>query len=151
MKIYLAGPVGYGHPGKEWKEEIKSLLRKKGHEVYDPIKNDGKYPEVDKMNRLKLSPKKHHLEIKRIMQQIFLDDTKYISNADYVICYFAGRALGTSSEQGIAYYLNKLGNRKTKTISIFDENFNPDEWVICCSDHIFFDIKSCIKYLKGTF
>ncbi len=147
LKFYLAGPVGYGSPGIEWKQEMKDILRSYNHEVYDPIENDDKYPEIPKMNILKENPKEHYKEIKRIMKTVFIDDCEFITNCDYVICYFTGRALGTASEQGIAYYLNKFLNKNVKTISIIDESFKPDEWVLCCSDHVFFSIKECNEFL----
>lgn len=149
MKFYLAGPVGYGHPGIEWKSEIKKILRVAGHEVYDPIENDTKYPEVSSMNLMKKNPQKNWRNIKRIMQKIFIDDCLYIEKCDYIICYFIGRAFGTISEQGIAYYCTKLNNKRVKTISIFEENFNPDEWTLCCSDYVFFSLYEFIHYLKG--
>ena len=124
MKFYLAGPVGYGKYGTKWKDGIKELLRNKGYEVYDPIENDEKYTNVSKMNEMKKYPKKHHKAIKRIMQEIFIDDCKFITDCDYIICYFSGRALGTASEQGIAYYLNLFLGKKVRTISIFEDHFS---------------------------
>ena len=97
MKFYLAGPVGYGYPGIEWKSDMKKILRGKGHEVYDPIENDIKYPEVPRMNTMKDNPKKNWREIKMIMQEIFIDDCSYIQQCDYIICYFIGKAFGTIS------------------------------------------------------
>ena len=138
MKFYLAGPVGYGIPGVEWKSGIKQLLRWRGHEVYDPIENDHKYPLVSKMNFLKEHPRKNAGEIKQIMQEIFIDDCAFISECDYLICYFVNKAYGTISEQGIAYYLRRLLGKKVQTICLFDESFTPDEWTLCCADHLFF-------------
>ena len=149
MKFYLAGPVGYGTPGTEWKDKIKALLRRHGHEVYDPIENDHKYPEVSAMNVMKDNPKKHQEEVRKIMQPIFWDDCAYITDCDYVICYFVGNSLGTSSEQGIAYYLNRFLGKNVKTLTIFDRSFHPDEWVLCCSHHVFFSINDCIRFLEG--
>lgn len=148
MKFYLAGPVGYGSPGIEWKEEMKEFLRSCGHEVYDPIENDHKYPLVAKMNVLKENAREHTLEIKQIMQEIFMDDCAFISECDYVICYFAGRGYGTISEQGIAYYLQKFFGKSIQTLSIFDSTFHPDEWLLCCSDHVFFSIPECVSFLR---
>lgn len=149
MKFYLAGPVGYGENGIEWKREIKEYLREKGNVVYDPIENDHKYPLVEKMNIMKSQSKRYFREIKEIMQEIFVDDCEFITNCDYLICYYIGRSYGTISEQGIAYYLNKFLNKKVKTINIFHESFNPDEWVLCCSDYVFFNIEECMNFLKG--
>ncbi len=58
MKFYLAGPVGYGNPGIEWKLEIKNYLRRAGHNVYDPIENDSNYPKVTRLNEIKKISKK---------------------------------------------------------------------------------------------
>lgn len=148
MKLYLAGPVGYGTPGIEWKEEIKNVLRKKGHVVYDPIENDEHYPRVVELNEWKKSPRKHWIDIHNLMQDIFVDDNNFITECDYIICYFAGRALGTSSEQGISYYLKTFLKKKITIISIFDKSFNPDEWTLCCSDKVFFSMKDCLKFLE---
>jgi nucleoside 2-deoxyribosyltransferase len=148
MRFYLAGPVGYGNPGTEWKYDIKQLLRERGHEVYDPIENDDNYSEVVTMNEMKKSPEIHCQKIREIMQRIFRDDCEFISTCDYIVCYFANRGLGTSSEQGIAYYLNNFLNNKIQTISIFDPNFRPEEWTLCCSDHIFFNLPETINFLK---
>lgn len=149
MKFYLAGPVGYGKDGTKWKDNIKKILRAKRHEVYDPIENDEKYEDVEEMNKMKDNPRKYHKEIKKIMAEIFIDDCKYITECDYIICYFSGKALGTASEQGIAYYLNLFSGKNVKTISIFSEGFHPDEWTICCSNHIFFSTKECITFLRS--
>lgn len=148
MKFYLAGPVGYGIPGVEWKSELKSYLRSCGHEVYDPIENDGKYLRVSEMNMMKENPKIYYKDIHEIMQEIFLDDCLFISDCDYLICYFIGRSYGTISEQGIAYYLKTFLNKKVKTLNIFDNTFQPDEWIICCSDEIFSNVEECIKFLR---
>ncbi len=149
MKFYLAGPVGYGFPGKEWKEEIKCLLRDKGHEVYDPLENDHRYPRVLAMNEMKANPRRYWKDIREIMQEIFRDDCAFISTCDYLICYFVGRAYGTISEQGIAHYLSTFQNNKVKTLCIFDVTFTPDEWTLCCADEVFFDLPSCIDFLRG--
>jgi|SRR3989344_531965 len=149
MKFYLAGPVGYGNPGIEWKEKIKKELRSKGHEVYDPIENDGKYPGIKDMNKMKLDSKKYFDEIRKIMQEVFIDDCKFITECDYLICYFIGRSYGTISEQGIAFYLNKFLNKKVKTINVFSKEFYPDEWIICCSDYYFLSISECLDFLGG--
>lgn len=151
QKFYLAGPVGYGKDGTDWKEKLKQILRKNGHTVYDPIENDGKYPLIPKMNKLKEESKKNFKEIKQIMQNVFTDDCEFIKESDYLLCYFKGRAYGTISEQGIAYFANKFFNKKVKTISIFDESFIPDEWVLCCSDYIFFSTEECEKFLESEF
>lgn len=148
MKFYLAGPVGYGPEGTTWKDDIKCILRSKGHEVYDPIENDGKYPDVLKMNIFKFDPKKYYKEIHQIMQEIFFDDCDYITNCNYLICYFSGRSYGTVSEQGIAYYLNKFLHKNIQTISIFSEEFSPDEWVLCCSNHVFFSKEDALAFLQ---
>ncbi len=151
MKFYLAGPVGYGVPGIEWKQEIKDALRKKGHVVYDPIENDGKYPDIERMNVMKQNPKKYYKDIKSIMQQVFVDDCEFITDCDYLICYFVGRSYGTISEQGIAYYLSTFFEKKVKTITILDPAFHPDEWVLCCSDFVFFSLEEGIAYLLERF
>ena len=147
MKIYLAGPVGYGTPGIEWKQEFTKTLRTRGHTVYDPIDNDILHPEVPKMNTMKEDPKQNWREIKRIMQSIFNEDCRFITDFDYLICYFSGRALGTASEQGIAYYLRNFLDKKVQTISLFDSSFKPDEWTLCCSDHVFFNTSDCLHFL----
>ncbi len=85
------------------------------------------------------------------MQGIFKDDCNYIRNCDYVICYFSGRSLGTAAEQTLAYFLNIYSKKRIKTITIFDENFKPDEWTIYCSDYVFFSINECLKKLKKEF
>jgi hypothetical protein len=148
VKFYLAGPVGYGNPGREWKHDLVTLIRDAGHTVYDPIENDDKYPLVETMNQLKKSPRENCAKIKEIMQEIFIDDCEFITGSDYIICYFAGRALGTSSEQGIAYYLNRFMGKRIKTICIFDKEFMPDEWTLCCSDYTFFSLDECKEFLK---
>jgi hypothetical protein len=151
MKFYLAGPVGYDAEGVAWKKGMKDFLRQSGHEVYDPIENDFKYPQVSKMNILKENSKENWAATKEIMQEIFRDDCRYITNCDFLICYFKGRSLGTAAEQCLAYFLTKLGGKRIKTINIFDCSFNPDEWVLCCSDFVFFSIEDCLKFLKRRF
>ena len=151
MKFYLAGPVGYGNPGKEWKENIKSILIDAGHEVWDPIENDANYPGVNEMNQMKENPRIYFKEIKEIMQGLFIDDCKFIDECDYIICYFVNRSYGTISEQGIAYYASKLLGKKVKTLCIFHDSFFPDEWVLCCSDYVFFSIHDAEKFIGERF
>ena len=148
MKFYLAGPVGYGPDGVLWKQNIKLFLRSRNHEVYDPIENDGNYSRVKEMNEMKYNPKKYHAEIKAIMQEIFQEDCKFIGDCDYLICYFTGRAYGTISEQGIAYYLSTFLRKNIRTLCIIAQDFHPDEWVLCCSDEIFFSIEECLTFLR---
>ena len=151
MKFYIAGPVGYGAPGKEWKENIKSMLIRAGHEVWDPIENDANYPRVNEMNEMKKNPKLHFKEIKDVMQGLFIDDCKFIENCDFLICYFANKSYGTISEQGIAYYISKLLKKKVKTLCVFHDSFFPDEWVLCCSDYVFSSIDKLEEFIKERF
>jgi hypothetical protein len=146
MKFYLAGPVGYGTPGINWKKKIKHDLRTAGHEVYDPIENDVHYALVEAMNKMKKQPMLYHIEIKEIMQEIFIDDCKFIANCDYVICYFVGKSYGTISEQGIAHFANVFLGKKVRSICIF-EDFIPDEWLLCCADYIFFSLSEAKEFL----
>ena len=151
MKFYLAGPVGYGNPGREWKEKIKSMLIRYGHDVWDPIENDANYPLVDNMNKMKEKPKIYFKEIKEIMQGLFIDDCKFIEECDFLICYFINKSYGTVSEQGIAYYASKLLNKKVKTLCLFHDSFFPDEWVLCCCDYVFFSIEELENFIEGRF
>ena len=151
MKFYLAGPVGYGNPGREWKEKIKSMLIRYGHDVWDPIENDANYPLVDNMNKMKEKPKIYFKEIKEIMQGLFIDDCKFIEKCDFLICYFINKSYGTVSEQGIAYYASKLLNKKVKTLCLFHDSFFPDEWVLCCCDYVFFSIEELENFIEGRF
>jgi nucleoside 2-deoxyribosyltransferase len=151
MKFYLAGPVGYGSPGREWKNGIKNSLINSWHEVWDPIENDANYPRVNEMNKMKENPRVYFKEIREIMQEIFFDDCKFIEECDYLICYFVNRSYGTISEQGIAHYLSKMAGRRVKTICIFHETFIPDEWTLCCSDYVFFSLSEAEKFIMEEF
>lgn len=148
MKFYLAGPVGYGTPGVEWKESLKHMLRKKGHEVYDPIENDHRYARVKEMNEMKSNPKEYWREIHSIMQEIFRDDCVFITECDYIICYFVGKSFGTISEQGIAYYAKIFHQSNVQTLCIFEPAFVPDEWILGCADYTFFSLADFISFAR---
>ena len=110
MLFYLAGSIEYSPDlGKGWRAQITPLLKKHGHEVYDPAKDELKNLSETEMRDFR-SWKTTDLErFQNTVRKIIAYDLDLIQHrCDAVICYwdeYAGRGAGTQGELTFAHRL----------------------------------------------
>jgi nucleoside 2-deoxyribosyltransferase len=116
MFFYLAGPIEYSpDKGKAWRAMIAPILKRLGHEVYDPTLNELKGLTESEAREFRQWKTSDLERFRRTVQKIIAYDLDLIEQrCDAIVCYwdqYAGRGAGTQGEltfahrQGIPVYL----------------------------------------------
>ena len=146
MLFYLSGAIEHAPDhGRAWRAALTPILRKLGHDVYDPVKDEDKGLPPEDVANFRAWKSSDPERFRRVLKHIISWDLDWIDRCDAVLCYWdehAGRGAGTQGELTYAF---------RNDVPVYLVTPLPQTtvsgWILGCATHIFPDFNALHAHL----